>query len=80
MPEEILNEFKALEAGSAFISKNFKNLQKQYPNRFIAVEDSHMIAEAPSFEEISERLKEKNKELNKVIIEFIPQKGEIILY
>ncbi len=78
--EQALDEFKVLENGSAFISKNFKSLQKEYPDMFIAVEDSGILAISSSFVVVVVKLNEKGKEPSKVIIEYIPQKGEIILY
>jgi len=78
--ETVLEDFKVLETGSSFISNNFQMLQKHFPDEYIAVEDNKVIADASSFEELSNKLQLKKKQLNEVIIEFIPRAGVIVLY
>ncbi len=77
---EVLNEFKALEAGSSFISKNFKMLQGNYPDQFIAIEDSNVVANASDLNEILSKVEEKKKNLSQLIIEFIPSGNVITVY
>ena len=77
---EVLQEFKVLETGSSFITKNFAKLQENYPNQFIAVEDNKVIFSSFKLEEVISHLQSMNKELNRVLIEFIPKKGIIVLY
>ncbi|MEK6889435.1 MAG: DUF5678 domain-containing protein [Nanoarchaeota archaeon] len=77
---EVLQEFKILENGSSFITKNFAKLQIQYPNKFIAVENNSIIASNQKVEDLISSLNSMGKELGKILIEYIPEKGIIILY
>jgi hypothetical protein len=76
--EMILQQFDTLEEGSKFISKNFQTLQKNFGDKFIAIQGSKILSNSTSFEELLKNL--KNLKLNEIIIQFIPLKGEIILY
>jgi len=77
---EVLQEFKVLESGSSYITQNFARLQTAYPNKFIAIENNEVILSSEKVEELISALHSLKKELGKVLIEFIPQKGIIILY
>jgi hypothetical protein len=80
MEQEILSQFKILESGSSFISKNFQELQKKFPDKFIAIEDSKVIANNSDFDSLIRELEEKGKQPNLTVIEFISRSGQIILY
>ncbi|MEK6927983.1 MAG: DUF5678 domain-containing protein [Nanoarchaeota archaeon] len=77
---EVLQEFKALEIGSSFITKNFRILQEMYPNQFIAIEDGKVLVNNSNVEELITSLRSINREPSQILIEFIPQKGIIVLY
>jgi hypothetical protein len=77
---QMLQEFKVLETGSSFLAKNFKILQKDYPEKYLAIDGNKIIADSSSFEEIIEKVKKMNLKLNEVLIEFIPSAGQVILY
>ncbi len=77
---QILREFELMETGSKFISDNFGELQARYGNRFIAVKSGEVIATAPSFEEIIKKAGGSKLCPGETIIQFMPLKGEIILY
>jgi hypothetical protein len=76
----VLEEFKTLENGSLFISSNFRKLQEQFADQYIAIEDNKVLANSSSFDKLTKELLSKNKQLNNVIIEFVPRKGIIVLY
>jgi hypothetical protein len=78
--QEILREFASLEESSSFISKNFLSLQKKYGNKFIAVKGPSLLVVAGSFQEVLKELKEKKVDNREVIVQFIPEVGQIILY
>lgn len=73
-------EFKVLENGSSFISKNAKEFGDKYAKKFIAVRDNKLIAVGDSFNEVLEEVKAKGFDPALVLIEYIPGKEEIILY
>jgi len=77
---ELLREFEVLEADSKFITKNTKEFSEKYPEKFIAVWDSRLVAVDSNFEKIMEKLKTQQIDPSKTLIEFIPAKGQIVLY
>ncbi|MDO8459824.1 MAG: DUF5678 domain-containing protein [Nanoarchaeota archaeon] len=78
MTEATIQQFNLLEESSSFLSRNFRNLQKEYGNKYIAIKDSKIIAFALSFEDLIKQLHLKKAKRGDVIIEFIPAEGEII--
>lgn len=78
--QEILKEFEILEMGSQFISSNFKGLQKKFGGRFIAIENKEVVANADTFDDIKRMLDVQKLNFSKMIVQFIPREGEIILY
>ena len=78
--EQILSEFEILEENSNFVSKSFKTLQREYPGKYIAVEDGKVLVSADSFEGLYKKIVEMGKSLREVMVEFIPKEGIIVLY
>ncbi len=78
--QELLREFNIAETGSKFISKNFRDLQKRFGNKFIAIRENKVLSNAESFENILNKVNDLKIQQNEIIIQFIPAKGEIILY
>lgn len=78
--EQVLQEFKVLEAGSSYISKNSKELGRMYSKKFIAVRNGELLAVEDTFEGIMKVLAKKKIDPSYVLIEYIPGEEEIILY
>jgi hypothetical protein len=78
--QEIVQEFKVLESGSAFISKNIREFEQKYENKFIAVYDNKLIAVASDFNKLKDKIEGEKLNVGMVLIEFIPSKNSIILY
>lgn len=78
--EEILQKLNAFEIGSKFISTNFQNLQKNYGNRFVAVKENKILSSSDTFEGLLKEVNPEEVHKENMIIQFIPAKGEIILY
>ena len=62
-----------------WLTSNFKKIQKEHPNKFIAVSDEHIIAEGGESEEVINDVKKKGKDPAAVLIEFIPEKGLVLI-
>lgn len=77
---ELLQEFKNLETSSAFVSRSYQKIQEKYPNKFIAVENNKIILAGPNVEDMINELRSMNKDPSRILIEFIPEKGLIVLY
>ena len=73
-------EFKSLEADSSFISKNLDELSRKYEKKFIAVHNEKLVVVGDNFDEVMEKIEQKGMNPPSVLIEYIPKKGEIILY
>ena len=78
--QAISQEFKILETGSAFISKNAKEFGEKYPKNFIAVYDNNLVAVEKDFDKLKEKIEEKNVNIGLVLIEYMPGPDDIILY
>ncbi len=76
----MMEEFKILEESSNFISSHSKEISEKYPRKFIAVYRNQLIVVDENFDNIVIRVKEMGLDTNQVLIEYIPGKGEIILY
>jgi len=62
-----------------WLTSNFEKLQKEHPNKFIAVFDEHIIAEGCESEKVINEVKKKGKDPATVLIEFIPEKGLLLI-
>lgn len=78
--EHIINELKALEIDSRFVSLNIQRFSQKYAGQFVAVKDSQLIATGKSFEELVNKIKETDIDPSLVLIAYIPYKEEIIFY
>jgi hypothetical protein len=78
--EQIIQEFKSLEISSSFISKNFSKLQKEYGDKYIAVKEEEVIANAKTFEDLVAEINKQGLHIQEVLIDYIPKEGVIILY
>ena len=80
MDQDIMQEFKDLEASSALISRRSKEISKKYIKKFIAVYENKIIAVGETFREVMGKVKDMKINPSLVLIEYIPGKEEIILY
>jgi len=80
MDQDIMQEFKNLEASSALISRKSKEISKKYTKKFIAVYENKIIAVGETFREVMGKVKDMKINPPLVLIEYIPGKEEIILY
>ena len=78
--QELIQEFNELEADSNFISEKSLELSQKYARKFVAIKDREIIAVGNEFEEVLNEVKQKGIDPSRVLIEYIPDKGEIILY
>ena len=78
--QELIQEFNELEADSNFISERSLELSQKYARKFLAIKDKRIIAIGDNFENVLNEIKEKGIDASRVLIEYIPDKSEIILY
>ena len=78
--QELIQEFNELEADSNFISEKSLELSQKYARKFVAIKDRQIIAVGDEFEEALNEVKQKGIDPSSVLIEYIPDKDEIIFY
>ena len=78
--QELIQEFNELEADSNFISEKSLEFSQKYAKKFVAIKNQQIVAVGDEFEEVLNEIKQKGIDPSKVLIEYIPDKGEIILY
>jgi len=78
--QELVKEFDELEIDSRFISNNSSEFSHKYARKFIVIKDQQVIAMGDNFENVLNDIKKKGIDTSRVLIEYIPDKGEIILY
>ena len=62
-----------------WLQKHYKEIQDKYPNKFVAVVDKTIIAAGEKIETVLKNVEEKGKNPAMVLIEFIPEKGLILI-
>jgi len=73
--EELKNGTKELE----WLSKNFSDLKKRYPKKFVAIKDQNVVASASEIETLIKLLKKKSGNPNNYLIDFIPDDKYILV-
>jgi len=69
-----------MEENEAFIRKNYTELQKLYPDEYVAVDNGRVIAHSKNAKTLSGILKSNGVELITVLVQFIPKKGVEIVF
>lgn len=78
--QELIKEFDELEIDSRFISNNCLEFSHKYAGKFIVIKNQQVIAIGDNFENVLKDIKERGIDPSRVLVEYIPDKGEIILY
>jgi len=78
--QQLIMEFNELEADSKFISEKSLEFSQKYARKFLVIKDQRIIAIGDNFENVLTEIKDKGIDTSRVLIEYIPDKGEIILY
>ena len=78
--QELIQEFNELEADSNFISEKSSEFSQKYARKFVAIKDKQIVAIGNEFERVLSEIKAKGLDPSGVLIEYIPDKCEIILY
>jgi len=81
MKEEtlILEELKTGTRDLEWLSKNFSDLKKKYPKKFVAIKDRNVVVASSELETLIKLLKEKFGNPNDYLIDFIPDDKYILV-
>jgi len=69
-----------MEENEAFVRKKYSELQKLYPDEYIAVDNGKVIAYSKNAKTLSGMLKYNGVELTTVLVRFIPKRGVEIVF
>jgi len=79
----MMNELQLItrmEENDAFVRKKYTELQKLYPDEYIAVDNGKVITHSKNAKTLSGVLKSNGVELTTVLVQFIPKKGVEIVF
>jgi len=81
MKEEalILEELKTGTRDLEWLSKNFSDLKKKYPKKFVAIKDRNVVLASSELETLIKLLKAKFGNPNDYLIDFIPDDKYILV-
>jgi hypothetical protein len=68
----VLEELKAGTKDLEWFSKNFSDIKKKYPKKFVAIKDQNVVVAASKIETLIKLLKEKFGNPNDFLIDFVP--------
>jgi hypothetical protein len=75
----VLEELKTGNKNLEWLSKNFPDLKKKYPKKFVAIQNQNVVVTASSLETLIKTLKEKFGNPNDFLIDFIPDDKYILV-
>jgi hypothetical protein len=62
-----------------WLQSHYEEIQREYPNKFVAVASKRIIAAGEKMEDVAKSVKEMGKDPAMILIEFIPEKGLILI-
>ncbi len=75
----VLEELKAGTKDLEWFSKNFSDIKKKYPKKFVAIKDQNVVVAASKLDTLIEHLKEKFGKPNDFLIDFVPDDKYILV-
>lgn len=81
MKEEtlFLEELKTGTRDLEWLSKNFSDLKKKYPKKFVAIKNRNVVVASNELETLIKLLKKKFGDPNDYLIDFIPDDKYILV-
>ena len=77
--EQSIQKLKAANKDLEWFTKNFSDIKKKYPKKFVAIKDQNVVITASKLETLIKRLKEKFGDPNKFLIDFVPDDTYILV-
>jgi len=75
----VLEELKAGTKDMEWFSKNFSDIKKKYPKKFVAVKDQNVVVAASKLETLIKLLKERFGNPNDFLIDFVPDDKYVLV-
>ncbi|MBM3303724.1 MAG: hypothetical protein FJY76_01395 [Candidatus Aenigmarchaeota archaeon] len=76
---ECITMLQKAEKDNGWLQRNFERVREEHPNKFIAIDDEKVIAEGSGSSEVIEKVEKMGKNPSNMLIEFIPEKGLILI-
>ena len=70
---------RTVEEDNEWLQRNFGKIQEQHPNEFVAVSEGQVIADGESSGAVMKEVEQKGMNPATILIEFIPEKGLILI-
>ena len=75
----VLEELKAGNKDLEWFSKNFSELKKKYPKKFVAIKDQNVVVAASKLETLIKLLQQKFGNPNDFLIDFVPDDKYVLV-
>lgn len=81
LPPEVLEDFREMESNGRWFEENRPLIQREHPDKLVAVHRGSVIASADSLEELIAGLKGPGApRLTQVLIRFVPDADTIMIH
>jgi hypothetical protein len=74
-----LKELKAGNKDLEWFSKNFPEIKKKYPKKFVAIKNQKVVITATKLETLIKHLKQKFGNTNNFLIDFVPDDKYVLV-
>ena len=75
----VLEELKIGTKDLEWFCKNFSDIKKKYPKKFVAIKDQNVVIAASKLETLIKLLKEKFGNPNDFLIDFVPDDKYVLV-
>lgn len=75
----VIEELKEGNKDLEWFSKNFSNLKKKYPRRYVAIKNQDVVASASKLEILIKQLKQNFGNPNDFLIDFVPDDKYVLV-
>jgi hypothetical protein len=76
---EEMSMLETVAKDNEWLQSHFEKVQKEHPNKFVAVSRGRVIAAGDAAEDVIKKAEEKGINSATTLIEFIPEKGLILI-
>lgn len=70
----------ALSRNNDYLSQNYETLREKYGGKHIAISSGEEVITGETVSEVIEKIEKKDIDFEEVTIEYMPEKGEVILF
>lgn len=79
MNGSIASDILRFESDFIFFQKEIGKIRREYPNKFVAIYNSEIVASASSMREIKRELDKRGIKISKTVVEFVPEKETLTI-